>query len=201
MTERLLIFAKNPELGKTKTRIGNKLGDDAALAVYYALIRRCQQVTAQLSCEKEVCYSSFIDHEDSWDDREYLKSKQHGADIGERMSNAIEASYSQGIDKVVLIGTDIYDLSAKVITDAFKALSNVDVVIGPAKDGGYYLIGMKAPHPYLFELSAWSTDTVCVETISILKQRNLTYTQVALLSDIDEPEDLVGTPLEHLLTK
>ncbi len=199
MNETLIIFAKNPALGHTKTRIGKKLGDEVALAIYYKLINRAQKVTKDLNCSKVVYYSDFIDTEDTWDNGLYIKKKQKSTDLGSRMAHAFEQEINQGAGKVILVGTDIYDLTSEIIEEAFTKLDDYDVVIGPAKDGGYYLIGMKQPNPKIFELEKWSTSTVFHETIKLIESEGTTWTKVTELNDIDESEDLVGTDMEDLL--
>lgn len=199
MTDTLIIFAKNPELGKTKTRIGRKLGDEVALAIYYKLIHQTQEITKDLKVSKVVYYSDFIDMEDSWDNSIYNKKKQVNDDLGKRMQIACKDELGSGANKVVLIGTDIYSLSGEVIENAFKKLDSSDIVLGPAKDGGYYLIGMKEPNSDVFNLNEWSHSKVFQETIDIIEKLGLKYSTVEMLNDIDEPEDLLGTDLEALL--
>lgn len=199
MTDALIIIAKNPQLGKTKTRIGKKAGDQIALAVYNRLIRYTQEITKEVEAHRIVYYSDFIDTEDSWDNKLYSKQKQVDASLGERMSSALNDTLQKGYYKAVLIGTDIYELTTDIINSAFKMLDNADVVLGPAKDGGYYLIGMKKPHLEIFEISEWSTDKVLSETLELVKKEGLGYQLLTPLNDIDEPEDLLGTDLSHLL--
>ena len=199
MTDTLIIFAKNPELGKTKTRIGRKLGDEVALAIYYKLIHQTQEITKDIKVNKVVYYSDFIDMEDSWDNTIYNKKKQVNDDLGKRMQIACKDELGSGANKVVLIGTDIYSLSGEVIENAFKKLDSSDIVLGPAKDGGYYLIGMKKPNSDVFNLNEWSHSKVFQETIDIIEKLGLKYSTVDMLNDIDEPEDLLGTDLEALL--
>jgi len=200
MSNSLIIFAKNPELGKTKTRIGAKLGDDVALAIYYKLIHQTQEVTKGLNLNKVVYYSDFIDMEDSWDNTIYKKKKQIDADLGERMKIACKIELNNGANKVVLIGTDIYSLTEEVIIDAFKKLDTSDVVLGPATDGGYYLIGMKKTNASIFNLKSWSHPQVFKQTIALIEKEKLSHSTTLLLKDIDEPEDLLGTDLERLIT-
>ncbi|MEQ8924562.1 MAG: TIGR04282 family arsenosugar biosynthesis glycosyltransferase [Fulvivirga sp.] len=199
MTNHLIIFAKNPELGSTKTRIGTKLGDDVALAIYYSLIHRAQRVTANIKARKIVYYSSFVDREDSWDNNTFEKRRQVKKELGVRMATAINESFNENAKKVVLIGTDIYDLTPQIINDAFDQLSNHDVVIGPAKDGGYYLIGLSQPADSLFKLSAWSHSEVFNQTKELIGRAGLTFSLLPELNDIDEPDDLKGTNLEQFL--
>ncbi|QSE97469.1 TIGR04282 family arsenosugar biosynthesis glycosyltransferase [Fulvivirga lutea] len=199
MTDHLIIFAKNPELGKTKTRLGNKLGDDVALAVYYNLIHRTQEVTADVNVTKIVYYSSFVDREDSWDNITYKKKRQKGENLGVRMAQAMKDSFEEGATKVVLVGTDIYDLTSNIIQTAFNELDDHDVVIGPAKDGGYYLVGLSKPVYSIFDLDSWSHSEVYNETMALINQANLSSSVLVELNDIDEPEDLKGTDLEKFL--
>ncbi len=199
MSNLLIIFARNPEIGKTKTRLAAKIGDAAALAIYYKLVNHTQQITAELPCDKAVFYADFVDREDSWDNSKYQKHLQSGSDLGERMFNAIEAGLKMGYQNVVLIGTDIYELTSEIIIDAFQKLEMHDVVIGPAKDGGYYLIGMKQPHRSLFENMTWSHSNVFQDTLMRILKADLNLDQTILLNDIDEPADLLGTDLEEVL--
>lgn len=199
MTDALIIFAKNPQLGKTKTRIGNQLGDEVALAVYFQLLNRAQQITQLLRQDKFVFYSDFIDKEDSWSNEYYKKEKQLGNDLGARMSDAMNKIFADGYEKVVLIGTDIYELTGDIINEAFEKLNDHDMVLGPAKDGGYYLIGLKKPNPSVFKLSKWSTNMVLEETLQLAKKSSLNTALLQELNDIDEPEDMIGTDLERLM--
>lgn len=195
MNKLLIIFVKNPELGKVKTRLARTLGDGVALAVYLKLLTHTQKVVENLDCDKAVYYSKFVDTEDSWDNKRYKKHLQKGADLGEKMSNAISESLAKGYESVCLIGTDIYELTADVIKDGFKRLETCDVVIGPAKDGGYYMVGMKKAHSEIFHLKQWGIANVFSETIKLVEKEKLTFALTKLLNDIDVPEDLKGTDL------
>ncbi len=192
---KLIIFLKNPELGQVKTRLAQQIGDDAALAVYFKLIHRVRQVTDEVKFDKAVYYSRFVDKEDYWDNRRYTKYLQKGKNVGDRMSQAIKEVLEEGYSKAVLIGTDILDLRPDILENAFSLLDSNDVVIGPAKDGGYYLIGMKEAHPELFDLEYWSTPNVFSETVKRIHAAKLTFAKTDLLQDIDEVADLKGTDL------
>lgn len=199
MNRLLIIFARNPELGKTKTRLAKTLGDEMALAIYYKLINRAQQITQSLPVDTAVYYSNFIDKEDSWDNNKYLKHLQKGNYLGEKMHNAINEGFEIGYDEVILIGTDIYALTEEIIMNGFDKLANNDVVIGPATDGGYYMIGMKKPHESIFKLDKWSHSKVNSQTVELVKQADLTFANTVMLNDIDDEDDLRGTDLELLL--
>ena len=115
---------------------------------------------------------------------------QQGSDLGERMDNAIRHLLSRGTEKAVITGADIPDLSCDIIMQAFKILDHVDVVIGPAVDGGYYLVGMKSPMTELFRNVSWSTGNVFSETVKILQRSGKSYGVLPILSDLDTIADL-----------
>jgi len=184
----LLIFTRNPKLGKCKTRLAATLGDQAALDIYMILLRHTAEITKDLNCSKEVYYSEEIPENDLWDKDNYAKQLQEGNDLGERMYNAFKSGFQKGYKKIIIIGSDIYDLNSETIEAGFNSLENSDFVIGPAADGGYYLIGMKTLNHEIFLNKNWGTETVLEDTLS-----NLTHKEVQLLqikNDIDVYEDL-----------
>lgn len=185
----LLIFAKNPEAGKVKTRLAATIGNEAALSVYHQLLLHTVLITEGLPVDKIVFYSNYIKQGDMWSDALYYKEVQYGNDLGERMQNAFALTFSNGYESIVIIGTDCPDLSTEIITNAFGYLQLYDAIIGPAEDGGYYLLGMKAPHQ-LFDDIAWSTDSVFHLTISKCAALGLKYFLLPVLNDIDEEKDL-----------
>lgn len=194
MNRLLLVFVKNPELGRVKTRLAKSIGDEAALTVYFRLLKRTRKVAQDVGCDVAVYYARFIDQEDEWDNDKFQKYVQEGPDIGARMSNAIRGGL-QDYDQVCLVGGDIYDLSAEVINDGFSQLEKHDVVIGPAEDGGYYLIGMTKPNEEIFKLEQWSVPEVFDNTIGLIKKEGLTYATLKVLNDIDNIEDAKRTDL------
>jgi rSAM/selenodomain-associated transferase 1 len=186
----LIIFVKNLVLGKVKTRLAATIGDDNAFEVYKHLITHTNSVTKTLKAAKIVYYSDAVEHNDTWDDS-FLKAQQQGADLGERMMTAFKDIFQQGYTKAVIIGTDCPSVNEGIIEDAFGKLNTADIVIGPAFDGGYYLLGMKKLHSNLFEKINWSTPTVFDTTIAKCTNLNLSYSVLPLLHDIDEEKDLV----------
>ncbi|MEB0260282.1 MULTISPECIES: TIGR04282 family arsenosugar biosynthesis glycosyltransferase [unclassified Mucilaginibacter] len=190
----LLIFTRNLIYGKVKTRLAASIGHDYALSVYRLLLEHTAQLTKNIDATRIVYYSDAITDGDAWDNS-YLKTVQQGGDLGERMANAFDDNLKNGTKKVVIIGTDCYELNSGIIADAFSQLDHHDVVIGPALDGGYYLLGMKAFHPELFYNVAWSTPSVLKETLSCCDDLSLTYFRLPVLSDIDEEKDLARTDL------
>ncbi len=186
----LLIFTKNPEAGKVKTRLAATVGDKEALAIYRQLLSHTISVTEYLPIDKFVFYSSHILQEDIWNNKHFFQQVQAGSDLGERMKNAFDVTFQNGYDKIVIIGTDCPDLNAAIIMNAFVYLNLHDVVIGPAEDGGYYLLGMKQLHSHLFENITWSTSIVLDETGTKCAALQLDYCLLPVLKDIDEEKDL-----------
>ena len=190
MKQALLIFAKNLLYGQVKTRLAATVGNDAALAIYKHLLQHTAFVTQQLPVHKIVFYSNTIEPTDAWFDSRYEKQLQSGNDLGERMRHAFEQAFVQGNKEVIIIGTDCLEITADILNDAFDHLKNNDVVIGPAKDGGYYLAGMKQLHAPLFININWSTSEVLQQTLNICKGENLSVYLLPVLSDIDKEQDL-----------
>ena len=189
--EALLIFTKNPVPGKVKTRLAATVRNDVAFSVYQQLVKHTLVITSGLPVDKFVFYSDEVEQEDVWNEKHYLKQLQQGNNLGERMNNAFASTFKKGVNKVVVIGTDCPGLDAGIIMNAFTYLDKYNVVIGPAADGGYYLLGMKQHHPQLFENIPWSTNIVLEETISKCVASHLDYWLLPVLNDIDEEKDLI----------
>ena len=184
----LLIFTRNPKLGKCKTRLAATLGDQAALDVYMILLRHTAEITKDLNCLKEVYYSEEIPENDLWDKDIYTKQLQEGNDLGERMYNAFKSGFQKGYQKIIIIGSDIYDLNSETIEAGFNSLENSDFVIGPAADGGYYLLGMNSLNQEVFLNKNWGSDKVLETTLNNLAHKKITLLQTK--NDIDVYEDL-----------
>ena len=190
MSNLLMIFTRNPELGKVKTRLAKTIGDEAALEIYKFLLEHTVKVTKDLKADKATYYSVSNINNDIWDPALYQKKEQKGDDLGERMHNAFSEAFQNGYEKVIIIGSDMYDITSEHIEEAFTQLDNNEIVVGPAEDGGYYLLGLKKPIRAIFENKAWGTDTVFQDTM-----KDLTNNQVHLLetlNDIDVYEDIAG---------
>jgi rSAM/selenodomain-associated transferase 1 len=140
-----------------------------------------------------------VEEGDIWSDGEFLKDLQEGDDLGDKMYNAITKAAGVGYEEICLIGSDNMEISPSVILEGFESLGNSDIVIGPSRDGGYYLIGMKKPHANIFHISGWSTSTVLEETLSKAKMLNLTCHLLEELNDIDELEDIRDEDRDYLL--
>lgn len=186
----LVIFYRNPEPGKVKTRLAATVGNQKALAVFRKLALHTKEVTEKLQMDKIVFYSDSIDLMDIWPNATYLKALQHGEDLGEKMENALAAGFETGYSAVCIVGTDCYELTSEIIIRAFEALKSADAVIGPARDGGYYLLGMNQLCPEVFRNKPWSTETVFRETIRDLDLLRLKYVILPVLRDVDTEGDL-----------
>lgn len=190
-----IIFGRYPLAGKVKTRLAASIGDIPAANFY----RECaehtfQQLTPFLSDAS--IYFYFSDKTDfslvqKWlVPYHFLIEVQSGYTLGERMKNAMYAAFRHDTEQVIILGTDVPDISTKILQSAVSSLKTAEVVIGPAYDGGYYLIGMKQLHEYLFENITWSTNSVLKTTLEKAQSRNLEVHLLPLLRDIDTLEDL-----------
>ncbi|MFT6747867.1 MAG: rSAM/selenodomain-associated transferase 1 [Glaciecola sp.] len=188
MDNQLVIFAKNPVLGKVKTRLAATVGNEKALEVYKELLSYTCNISCKVNAEKTVFYSDIIEESDLWDKAGFNQAIQLGENLGQRMFTALKNTLKD--NKVVIIGTDCKELTSDIVDQAFKALDFVDVVIGPALDGGYYLIGMKSLEENLFTDIPWSTSGVLEQTVSKMNKNQLSFLLLKTLSDIDTEEDL-----------
>ncbi len=186
----LIIMRKNAELGKVKTRLAKDVGDQKALEIYHELLRYTEQVARPVQAIKKCFYSEYIANNDLFDDKNYEKLIQHGVDLGVRMYNALTNSFGEWATKVIVIGADCFEINSGLIEEAFRALENHDIVFGPAKDGGYYLIGMKQPIKELFLEKEWSHENVLLDALIEVKNLKLTHYLLPTLSDVDYVEDL-----------
>lgn len=190
----LIIFIKNPVQGKVKTRLANSTGDFAAFQVYNKLLEHTRNITLYSQIDKYVFYTDFVDKEDIWNNAFYHKYLQIGNDLGEKMQNAFEVGFKDGYDKIILIGTDCYQLTSEIIDYAFAKLDIYDIVLGPANDGGYYLIGMNQLYYPVFQDIHWSTSSVLEETIEKINGIKKSYKLLDEKVDIDTFDDLKKTP-------
>lgn len=186
----LIVFIKNPVDGEVKTRLGASIGSTNALQVYKKLLDHTQEVAEQVDCDRQVWYSSMIDRRDSWNGEQFDKKLQKGDDLGERMSAAFREAFEAGYENAVIIGSDCADLTPGHIEKAFTVLDENDAVIGPSKDGGYYLLGLNNFREELFRDIVWSTPEVFEKTAEIFSRNGMKFKTLDTLNDIDTIEDL-----------
>jgi len=182
-----------------KTRLAKDIGIDSALDVYMELVRHTSEVADKIKTDKSIYYSEYVEMEDVWDTEKYAHKVQKGNNLGERMINAFDEAFDT-YNKVMIIGSDCYDLSPKIIENAFTFLDENDVVVGPAIDGGYYLLGMKEHLPQLFQGKEYSNENVLKELLVEIDELKLSVHQLPELSDIDTLQDLKnsGVDFENL---
>jgi hypothetical protein len=190
---RLLVLARAPEPGKVKTRLAASLGTNAAAELYEKLLHGCLEMSVSADlCPVEIWCSpspqhAFFQHcRDRYHTGLYPQVK---GDIGQRMSHAIMSAL-QRAEHAVLIGADCPALGHDDLDRAFNALQQgADVVLGPAEDGGYYLIGMSGCYPSLFENIPWSTQNVLALTETRMRERGLNWHSLPVRRDVDTAED------------
>ena len=186
----LIIFVKNIKLGKVKTRLAKTIGDEAAFEIYKELVAITEKATATLDFDKAIYFSDTI-VDTKWKNTE--KKVQFGVDLGARMQNAFVDGFILGYESIVLIGSDLPEISKDIILKAFDDLQNSDTVFGPAQDGGYYLIGMNTIHNTVFENKPWSQPNLLEVTLAELKQNRTNFSLLETLNDIDTYEDLIAS--------
>ena len=188
----LIVFTRNPELGKVKTRLAKTVGNATTLKIYIFLLERTRDISVKVSADKAVYYSVKVRENDIWDANIFQKHQQVGEDLGIRMLHAFKNGFKAGYEKVMIIGSDLYDLTAETIENAFMALEKNEVVIGPAEDGGYYLLGMNSLEEKVFKNKDWGTETVRKDTLEDLKDKKVFL--LGELNDVDVFEDIEHHP-------
>jgi uncharacterized protein len=186
----LIVFVKAPRPGAVKTRLAAAIGPEAACFAYQRLVR-C--VLGKLSCLPSIqLYISppdcAVEIQAMAGERWEIHSQDEG-DLGARMHGAFVRAFAQRWKPVVIIGSDCPDIEPADVMEAWQRLSSHDVVIGPARDGGYWLIGLREPQPGLFHGMSWSTSKVMEETIQRAASLGLSVHRLRELSDIDTHED------------
>lgn len=192
----LIIFVKVPAAGEVKTRLARDVGNEQALRIYKQLIGLTFAAAEQSEAEVFVFWNREPNPGMSVPDSFHGRLQQ-GITLGERMQNAFREILSESYGQVCIIGSDCPQLTASHINDAFRYLNATDIVIGPARDGGYYLLGMKQDHTWVFGLEKWSHDEVFEQTMELIAASRLSYGQLEQLSDLDDIADY--THLKHHL--
>ena len=193
--QRILVFMRYPRAGATKTRLIPALGADGAAALHRAMAEYTVETVAQLGISFTIHHAG-ADEADlaDWLGADLAYRAQQGGDLGDRMRAALEAVFMDGVEKAILIGTDCPELAAATIARAVDRLDGSDLVLGPAHDGGYYLIGLhaRARHvmPRLFETMPWGTDRVLRETCDRAESLRCSMALLEPLADVDRPEDI-----------
>ena len=193
--KRLIIFTRYPEPGMTKTRLIPVLGLEGAADLHRQMIDYTLTWARQLKSNSGVSLEVRYEGGDERRVRQWLGwdipcSPQANGDLGARMAQAFNEAFSAGMGRVIIVGTDIPGLTGGLAKTAFEALTENDLVLGPAKDGGYYLIGLRKPIPQLFGGIPWGTGEVLPRTLGIAADLKLGVFLLEPLDDVDRPEDL-----------
>ena len=184
----IIVFVRNTQLGAVKTRLASTVGDQMALKIYKALLKHTAREVNKVSAHKKVLYSAYIKDVDIWGEMNFLKGLQSEGDLGQRMECAFKTAFAKGYKNVVIVGSDLYSLKSSHIETAIKQLKKNEVVLGPATDGGYYLLGLKMSLSALFCNKQWGSATLLEDTLNDLKSSSVFLLEP--LNDIDTFEDL-----------
>jgi len=193
--EQLIVFTRYPEPGRAKTRLAKALGAHEAAAVQKKLTEHTMEEVGKLrhshTVSIRVFYSGGTRKEiQDWLGPDYTYREQGEGDLGLRMFRAAAEAFMKNFTRVVVIGTDCPLIKVRHIKEAFAALRRHDLVLGPATDGGYYLIGLRRIEKALFENISWGTDAVLKSTLQVAAEKGLSVDLLEILSDVDRPEDL-----------
>lgn len=193
--EQLIVFTRYPEPGKTKTRLIPALGAEGAAKLQQEMTENTLAAASILQHQRgthiEVYFTGGTAAQMSaWLGEKLRYRPQSEGDLGDRLTKAFATAFAAEMERVAAIGIDCPDLDATLLTRAFSLLETADLVLGPAVDGGYYLIGMSRFVPELFVGIAWSTATVLEETRAIAQRLGLAIAYLPQLNDVDRPEDL-----------
>ena len=193
--ERLIVVTRHPKPGRSKTRLIPALGADGAAELHRRMARHTLQWTERLAEARPVDVRVRFTGADETAMAEcfgsqFLYDPQGDGDLGQRLERALRESFQAGCRRVVAVGTDCPSLSENIVRQAFDHLQDHDLVIGPATDGGYYLIGLARHAESLFQDISWGGDQVLQQTLSAARQANLSIAILPTLADVDRPEDL-----------
>lgn len=193
--ECLLIFTRYPEPGQVKTRLIPALGADAAALLYRQMVEHTLQQARALqqirSISIEIWFTGGSNAQmQDWLGQDLIYERQPPSDLGDRLSYALQTTFNKGNTSAVIIGTDCPELNPVILEQSFSGLQHNELILGPAKDGGYYLIGLQRLIRELFVGISWSTAEVFQQTNQIAENLNLTRAYLTPLSDVDVPQDL-----------
>ena len=197
----LLVFARVPALGRVKSRLAAGVGPPAALAVYRELLAITNAAIVAAGTPATVWLADTAGPDptpaEAHEWAAHAACCQPEGDLGQRMTAAFAAAFATGAGRVAIIGTDCPGLLGSHLTQAFAALETADVVVGPATDGGYYLLGLRQPQPALFANKTWSTDSVLTDTLADARSLGLRVALLPTLRDVDNAEDLAAWNAAH----
>jgi len=186
----IIIFIKNPDLGRVKKRLAKTLGDEKALDIYKEMLEHTQNITKALSVDKYLFYDRVKDMHDSWQNDVYHKEVQTSSYMSTRISSAFKKIFAKGYERVVIIGSDCLELDERMIRLAFRQLEHFDTVVGPTKDGGFYLLGMNEFTPEIFKVQSWGTSSLTTNIVRVIHTLHKTVFMLSELAGIVTVDDL-----------
>ena len=192
---KILLFARYPVAGQAKTRLIPALGPEGAARLHRRMTEHAVAVARTVDADDDtavtICHTGGSRRDfRAWLGADLLYRRQPRGDLGERLCGALALAFRSGARCALVVGSDVPGVSSAVLHQAVLALDNHDVVLGPAVDGGYYLLGMKHLHSGLFTGVDWGTERVCMQTRDAIGRMGLTVLELPLLSDVDRPSDL-----------
>lgn len=192
----VLLFVKSPSKGKVKSRLAAEIGEEAALAIYKNFVADLTGMLMSGGFPLKIFFHPPRSRKnvEKWLGKGFECLPQEGADLGEKMKNAFRKSFSEGIEKALLIGSDIPDLPRRILDEAFSSLEDRDAVIGPCADGGYYLIGFRRETflPGIFDGIRWSSASVFGDTMRFFEKAGYAVRILSEWRDVDTLDDLLA---------
>jgi uncharacterized protein len=189
MKRAVIVFQKSPEEGKVKTRLAKDIGHKKATDIYIFLLTHTHQQVQKVDADVFVYFQGGINENYMVLPRYYLAHQEEG-DLGKKMEAAFSEVFNYGYREVLIIGSDCFELDNEIIEEGFGSLASHDLVIGPAVDGGYYLLGMKKLNSSLFRNMPWSTSSIAELTFSEASSQGMSIYKLPILRDVDTLDDL-----------
>ena len=193
--EKIIIFSRYPVPGRTKTRLIPALGAAGAAYVQKSMteltLAAAVAAAERRGCDVEICFTgAALGDMAAWLGSRHQYREQEGGSLGERMERAFVRAFAEGCMRAALIGADCPQLTTAIICQGLEKLRDHDLVLGPAADGGYYLIGLAAPQPALFRRINWGSGSVLADTLARARSGGMRVFMLEELKDVDRPADL-----------
>ena len=191
MNQLLMVFIKDSSKYPVKTRLKTSIGKNKSIWVYNQILKKTVLVLKNIKSDIAVFHYNSIISKNPFKNFSKWNKIQIGKNLGEKISNAFNWGFEKGYKKIIIIGSDLWDLNEEIINKGFLELNKNQVVIGPSIDGGYYLLGLNKKMPKIFEGIKWGTQSVLAETLKLLDHDPYILPE---LNDIDTFEDLIANP-------
>ena len=191
MNRLLMVFIKDSSKYPVKTRLKTSIGKNKSIWVYNQILKKTALVLKNIKTDIAVFHYNSIISKNPFKNFSKWNKIQIGENLGKKISNAFNWGFEKGYKKIIIIGSDLWDLNEEIINTGFIELNKNKVVIGPSIDGGYYLLGLNQKMPKIFEGIKWGTQSVLAETLKLLEHEPYILPE---LNDIDTFEDLITNP-------